>query len=160
MNPYYIYALKDPRTSPARPFYIGKGTGSRAWEHTLNIDSTRKGRRIAEIQGAGKKVVTTVLANELTEALALKLEAELISAFGTEDTGGLLTNSVIPSGAVVTTLFKFVRQFFAARFHYTTIVQYMHKVRHNIVEQSLVVSNNNACIVFGFQLVHTICNYA
>jgi len=103
MNPYYIYALKDPRTSPARPFYIGKGTGSRAWEHTLNIDSTRKGRRIAEIQDAGKKVVTTVLANELTEAQALKLEAELISAFGTEDTGGLLSNSAIPSGAVTRT---------------------------------------------------------
>src|SRR5215510_5917661 len=29
---------------------------------------------------------------------AMKLEAELISAFGTEDTGGLLTNSVLPSG--------------------------------------------------------------
>jgi hypothetical protein len=28
----------------------------------------------------------------------LKLEAELISAFGTEDTGGILTNSVVPSG--------------------------------------------------------------
>jgi uncharacterized protein len=24
---YYVYALKDPRASPAMPFYIGKGTG-------------------------------------------------------------------------------------------------------------------------------------
>jgi len=100
MNPYYIYALKDPRTSPARPFYIGKGTGGRAWEHTLKVDSTRKGVRIADIQKAGKEVVTTVLANELTETQALKLEAELIAAFGTEATGGLLTNSVVPSGTV------------------------------------------------------------
>jgi hypothetical protein len=38
------------------------------------------------------------LANELSELQALKLEAELISAFGTESTGGMLTNSVIPSG--------------------------------------------------------------
>src|SRR5690606_31261756 len=49
LNPYYVYALKDPRTSPARPFYIGKGTGNRAWEHTLRVDQTRKGKRIAEI---------------------------------------------------------------------------------------------------------------
>lgn len=98
MNPYYIYALKDPRTSPARPFYVGKGTGSRAWEHTLRIDNTRKGQRIAEIQKTGHTVVTTVLADDLTETQALKLEAELISAFGTETTGGFLTNSVVPSG--------------------------------------------------------------
>ena len=98
MNPYYIYALKDPRTSPARPFYIGKGTGNRAWEHTLRVDSTRKGKRIAEIQASGCVVVTTVLADDLTEAQALKLEAELISSFGTEESGGFLTNTVVPSG--------------------------------------------------------------
>ena len=96
-----IYALKDPRSSPARAFYIGKGTGVRAWEHTLKVDSTRKGRRIAEIRAAGKEVLTTVLAGELTEANALKLEAELIASFGTEDSGGLLTNSVVPSGTSV-----------------------------------------------------------
>lgn len=102
MNPYYIYALKDPRTSPARPFYVGKGTGSRAWEHTLRVDNTRKGQRIAEIQNTGHTVVTTVLADDLTETQALKLEAELISAFGTETTGGFLTNSVVPSGMAKT----------------------------------------------------------
>lgn len=98
MNPYYIYALKDPRKSPAAPFYIGKGTGNRAWEHTLRIDSTRKGRRIQEIQDEGFQVLTSVLADDLTEIQALKLESELISAFGTEDTGGMLANAVIPTG--------------------------------------------------------------
>ena len=33
-----------------------------------------------------------------TEPQALRLEAELIAAFGTIDSGGLLTNSVLPSG--------------------------------------------------------------
>ena len=28
-NSYYVYALKDPRSNPAKIFYIGKGTGSR-----------------------------------------------------------------------------------------------------------------------------------
>ena len=100
MNPYYIYALKDPRTSPAQAFYIGKGTGNRAWEHTLRVDQTQKGKRIAEIQIAGHFVVTTVLADDLTEIQALKLEAELIGAFGTIANGGTLTNAVSPSGQV------------------------------------------------------------
>lgn len=95
---YYIYALKDPRTSPAKPFYVGKGTGIRAWEHVLKADDTRKGKRIAEIQEQGFDVVVSKLADELTEMQALKLEAELIAAFGTEVTGGILTNSVQPSG--------------------------------------------------------------
>ncbi|MEA9562683.1 GIY-YIG nuclease family protein, partial [Xanthomonas campestris] len=99
MNPYYIYALKDPRSTPAAPFYIGKGTGVRAWEHIIKADVTRKGRRVSEIHGTGKTVFVTVLADDLTEHQALKLEAELISAFGTESTGGILTNSVIPAGS-------------------------------------------------------------
>jgi len=95
---FYVYALKDPRSNPAKPFYIGKGTGIRAWEHAINIDETRKGKRIAEIQSQGFEIVTSKLADELTELQALKLEAELIAAFGTESTGGLLTNSVVPTG--------------------------------------------------------------
>jgi len=39
-----------------------------------------------------------VLADDLTEVQALKLEAELISAFGTLANGGILTNTVSPSG--------------------------------------------------------------
>lgn len=94
---YYVYALKDPRNSPAMPFYIGKGTGIRAWEHVLRADETRKGRRIAEIQNEGKEVVVSKLSDGLSELQALKLEAELIAAFGIEANGGILT-SVQPSG--------------------------------------------------------------
>jgi uncharacterized protein len=89
---YYIYALRDPRTSPAKPFYIGKGTGIRAWDHLAKIDETRKGRRIAEIKAQGMQVVVSKLAEGLSELQALQLEAELISAFGTEDSGGILTS--------------------------------------------------------------------
>lgn len=95
---YYIYALKDPRQSPAKPFYIGKGTGTRAWDHVTRVDETRKGKRIHEIHTCGHDVVVSVLADGLSELQSLKLEAELIAAFGTESTGGILTNSVIPSG--------------------------------------------------------------
>ena len=96
---FYIYALKDPRTNPAKPFYIGKGTGTRKFDHLVRVDETRKGRRIAEIVEAGKEPIVTTLADELSELQAIKLEAELISAFGLEVSGGILTNTVMPSGA-------------------------------------------------------------
>lgn len=95
---HYVYALKDPRSSPALPFYIGKGTGARAHDHLLRPDDTRKGLRIREIETAGAQVLVSRLVDELTEPQAMRLEAELISAFGTVDTGGLLTNSVVPTG--------------------------------------------------------------
>lgn len=95
---FYVYALKDPRSSPALPFYIGKGTGTRSFDHLTKPDNTRKGLRIQEIQASGANVLVSRLIDSLTEQQAMKLEAELIASFGTIDTGGLLTNSVLPSG--------------------------------------------------------------
>jgi hypothetical protein len=95
---YYVYALKDARSSPALIFYIGKGTGTRSHDHLVKPDATRKGKKIQEIESTGGKVLVTKLVDSLTEPQALKLEAELISALGTIDTGGLLTNTVLPTG--------------------------------------------------------------
>ena len=52
---------------------------------------------IAAIRDAGLKVLHTILADDLTELQALKLEAELIAAFGVRAHGGVLTNQVRPN---------------------------------------------------------------
>ena len=96
-NPFYVYALKDPRQKPAKPFYIGKGTGNRAWEHQDEISDSEKSAVIQEIHDSGLKVLHTVISDNLTEEQALKIEAELISAFGIRSQGGLLTNRVRPN---------------------------------------------------------------
>lgn len=95
---FYVYALKDPRTSPAMPFYIGKGAGSRAFDHLVRPDSTRKYAKIKEIVSSGATPLVDILLDDLTESQALRMEAELIAAFGTAESGGPLTNSVLPSG--------------------------------------------------------------
>ena len=71
-NFYYIYALKDPRVSPASPFYIGKGTGSRAYDHLVKPDKTLKYKRIGDIIASGKTPLVDILADDLTETQALK----------------------------------------------------------------------------------------
>jgi len=95
-NTYYVYSLKDPRTKPAKVFYIGKGTGSRATDHLKKVDETRKGKYIQEVLDTGSSPVVAKIVEKLTEEQALRIELELISSFGTIDTGGSLYNSVIP----------------------------------------------------------------
>ena len=95
---FYVYALKDPRSNPARAFYIGKGIGSRATDHLVTADRTRKYTRIREIRGSGSEPSVVVLADGLSELQALRVEAALISEIGTAETGGPLLNTVVPTG--------------------------------------------------------------
>lgn len=101
-NPFYVYALKDPRERPAKAFYIGKGTGNRAWEHQTVEDDSEKGRVIKAIHESGYSVLHTVITDNLNEEQALKIEAELIAAFGIRSRGGLLTNRIQPNPETIT----------------------------------------------------------
>lgn len=93
---YYVYSLKDPRQQPASVFYIGKGTGSRATDHLKKIDDTRKGKFIQEMLSEGYTPIISKIIETLSEEQAYQAELELITMFGTLDTGGTLYNSVTP----------------------------------------------------------------
>ena len=95
-NTYYVYSLKDPQQKPAKIFYVGKGTGSRATDHLIKVDDTRKGKYIQEIQHSGYNPIISKIVDNLSEEQALQIELELISSFGTIDNGGLLYNTIIP----------------------------------------------------------------
>jgi len=91
-----VYSLKDPRQKPASTFYIGKGTGSRATDHLKKVDATRKGKVIREILDSGYTPIISGVVEEPSEKQALQIELELISSFGTVETGGSLYNTVVP----------------------------------------------------------------
>jgi group I intron endonuclease len=98
MQPFYIYLLCDPRkpgqhvyggySLPFEPFYVGKGHGKRAWNHTDIVKrggksaNPHKDRVIAKLLKLGLTPVVKILKESLTEDDAFKLEKSLISLIG------------------------------------------------------------------------------
>ena len=70
-NPFYVYALKDPRINPARIFYIGKGTGNRMENHLQEKIISEKVIAINEIIESGNIVLIEKMVEDLTEIQAL-----------------------------------------------------------------------------------------
>jgi len=83
---YYVYVLKDPRTS--KIFYIGKGTGNRVFQHikgvVISTQENEKLNIIREIQASGNSVDHCILRHGLTEMQALEIESACIDLLGLE----------------------------------------------------------------------------
>ena len=84
MATYYVYQLVDPRNG--LPFYVGKGTGNRAYQHTKFKDGNQnpyKERKIKNILKAGLEPMVEFLHQDIVnEAEAYDLEKEVIQHIG------------------------------------------------------------------------------
>lgn len=79
LDDYYVYVYIDPRDY--KPFYYGKGKGSRKQAHLLDTGESEKSQRIADIKKEGLEPLIRVLARGLTEEQAFIVEATLIWQF-------------------------------------------------------------------------------
>lgn len=91
---YYVYAHINPKlprlNAPddaggiyeGTPFYIGKGTGERAYDLKRNQGH---GKMLEKLLGCGvtKNEIVKIIFNDLTEAKAYEIESKLIYFFGT-----------------------------------------------------------------------------
>ena len=94
MKKFYVYQLRLENCD--QPFYIGKGTGSRASSHLS--ESSMKGRShknnvIRKAVASGVNVLVEILHDGLTDEEALEKEVELIAFYGRRVNGGCLTNA-------------------------------------------------------------------
>ena len=80
---FYVYTLTNPRDGAV--FYVGKGSGKRAWTHEPAALAGRdrnglKAEVIRSIHRAGQKTVVTIVNDGLSERDALGLERQMIQA--------------------------------------------------------------------------------
>jgi hypothetical protein len=101
----YVYAHVDPRQRPTAlhalsvqlpgsPFYIGKGSGARAWDLKRNQGHGKIIKQIRD-EGFPDSSIVQVIAENLSERDALMLEAKLIYLLGSiydETINGCLLN--------------------------------------------------------------------
>lgn len=96
---YYVYRLIDPRDN--KTFYVGKGSGDRAYSHQAFRDSNKnihKDNTIRKIHSAGLEVVIEFEHEGITdEDQAYLLEEQLIQTIGLENLTNICTGSNPPS---------------------------------------------------------------
>lgn len=95
---FYIYRYTDPSNN--QPFYIGKGKGTRATDHMMNVvkspkNKTRFKNKIEALKQAGTPpIIHYIIENIIDEDQAYELEKKYIKLYGRKgyDDGGVLLN--------------------------------------------------------------------
>lgn len=91
---YYVYAYFEPGNE--KPFYIGKGSGQRAYQHTcrcrVSKQRTHFYNKLRSLLQTGIKPQIVLLQEGLTETEAFELETWLIRFFKRRCEGGCLCN--------------------------------------------------------------------
>lgn len=99
MKNYYVYQLVDPRNN--QPFYIGKGSGNRATQHSRFKDGNNnpyKDRKIKNILKENLEVIVEFLHTDLdNEIIAYDLEEAAIRRVGIDNLTNLVEGRTPPS---------------------------------------------------------------
>jgi hypothetical protein len=77
---FYVYVYIDPRNG--KPFYIGKGQGTRYLSHLNEQSETEKAVKIVEIRKEGKEPQIDILRYGLSDSEAHLVEAAAIDLIG------------------------------------------------------------------------------
>jgi len=99
MKSFYVYIYIDPRTN--LPFYIGKGSGKRAYTHLRETKETTenylKWCKIQSLINHGISPIVKIIFESYDENECYELEAKMISELGRIgfDANGILTNRCI-----------------------------------------------------------------
>lgn len=87
---YYAYIYSDPITNV--PFYVGKGTGKRAYKHLYSSHNVAMSNKLKKIKDSGLKPFVDLIETS-TEEFAFMLEKGLVKQYGRRDIGtGTLFN--------------------------------------------------------------------
>lgn len=89
---YYVYQLIDPNSN--KPFYVGKGTGNRAWSHNAFKDhnnNPHKDNYVKKLHLQDTEPIVKIVEYFNDEQDAYRFEAELTESIGLKN----LTNMVV-----------------------------------------------------------------
>lgn len=95
---YYVYKLIDPRTSNV--FYVGKGSGNRAWTHAKFKDGNNnyyKDSLIKEILESGLEPIIEISKRFVNETDAYDYEESLIENIGLDNLTNIVPDARPPS---------------------------------------------------------------
>jgi|HubBroStandDraft_5_1064220.scaffolds.fasta_scaffold77276_2 hypothetical protein len=132
---FYVYMYIDPRNF--KPFYYGKGHGSRQFSHLLDSKESEKTTKIDEIRKEGLEPIIRVVAKGLTEEQALLVEKTMI--WSSSELANVATGSFSDKFRPANTLHRKLPDFdYPNQVHYFNVGDGVHRSWEDNMEYAYV----------------------